>query len=121
MEGPFKSEDFSFFKSLLRKAGMRAMKFQDGVLEVRRKGDRSIVTQADQAVQDFLISRISKRYNDLNYIYEENFISVAHHIDDSTITVIIDPIDGTAMFSMHLPLWCVSIGIFQGYNPLYGF
>ncbi len=121
MEDPFKSGDISFFKSLMRKAGALAAKYQHGALEVKRKSDRSIVTQADQAVQDFIISRISGRYRNLNYIYEENFSSVMQELDDSMTTVIIDPIDGTAVYSMYLPLWCVSIGIFQGYNPLYGF
>ena len=37
------------------------------------------------------------------------------------MSAIIDPIDGTAMFSMHLPEWCVSVGIFRGYTPVYGF
>jgi 3'(2'), 5'-bisphosphate nucleotidase len=121
MPNLFIAGDFDFFKSLLIEAGELANNIQNSTLEVRRKRDESIVTQADQAVQDLLIERITNRYDNYNFIYEENYSSVTCKLDDSTITAIIDPIDGTAMFSMRLPFWCISIGIFKGYQPLYGF
>ena len=86
----------------------------------REKMTESIVTQADIWVQNYLIEKISERFPEFQFISEEK---TNHNTDFSgdKISVIIDPIDGTAMFSMHLPIWCVSIGIFKGYTPLYGF
>src|SRR4030067_1315071 len=117
----FQASDFAFFKSLLTEAGKRAIKIQNSVIEVRRKRDSSIVTQADLAVQEFLIVQLKKRYDNFNFIFEEGFSGATNAIDDDTISIIIDPIDGSAMFSMYLPLWGSSIGVFKGYHPVYGF
>ncbi len=93
---------------------------QKGILDVQRKDDRSIVTQADIWAQSFIIDSISGRFPGFKFISEELPNSTADYSEDK-VYVIIDPIDGTAMFSMHLPIWCVSVGIFRGYTPLYGF
>lgn len=117
----FKEADFSFFKSVIVEAGDAALRMQKGTIEVSRKSDTSIVTQADLMVQDMLTTKIAARYGDVSFIYEENNPGFYGNIGDDTVTVIIDPIDGTAMYSMYLPVWCVSIGIFKGYTPCYGF
>ena len=117
----FKKEDFDFFRGVVREAGNLALKHQKHGLTVKRKNDSTIVTEADYAVQEYLIENISRRYQDFNFIHEENFGGLHGDIDEEAIYVIIDPIDGTAVFSMLLPTWCVSVGIFKGYSPLYGF
>lgn len=81
----------------------------------------SIVTEADYWVQNFLVDRISKQFPEFNFIYEENFDRDVASMDAEKVNVIIDPIDGTAMFSMGLPIWCVSLGFFKGYEPMQGF
>jgi fructose-1,6-bisphosphatase/inositol monophosphatase family enzyme len=117
----FKTADFVFFKSLLIEAGTAAMQIQNATIEIKRKSDNTIVTQADLLVQDLLIDKISAQYPDINFIHEENYAADSCTIADDTISAVIDPIDGTAMYSMHLPEWCVSVGIFKGYTPYYGF
>lgn len=117
----FSASDFNFFINLVRQAGEKALELQKIGLEVQRKKDSTIVTDADFLIQDFLITEISAKYPDYIFVHEENFNTSEKLITDETITVIIDPIDGTAMFSMHLPIWCISIGIFKGFKPLYGF
>jgi len=114
------NSDIIFFLDLINSAGATALQMQRGELDIQRKEDFSIVTQADIWVQTYLSEKISERFKDFQFISEEqtNFNKV---FSEDTISVIIDPIDGTAMFSMHLPIWCVSIGIFKGYTPLYGF
>jgi fructose-1,6-bisphosphatase/inositol monophosphatase family enzyme len=121
MSFAFNKSDFSFFKTLLLEAGAVARRIQDGAISINRKSDRSIVTQADLMVQDLLMRRISERYDNFNFIMEENNTGIVPDIHEETISAIIDPIDGTAMYSMHLPEWCVSVGIFKGYTPVYGF
>jgi myo-inositol-1(or 4)-monophosphatase len=117
----FKEADFNFFKSLIMEAGALATSFQSGSIEVTRKDDTSIVTQADVAVQDLIIRKISARYGNALFIHEENYRGGGPVLSAHEMLVVIDPIDGTAMYSMYLPVWCVSIGIFKGETPLYGF
>ncbi len=107
----------------MNQAGQKALEFQNRGRElgIERKKDSSIVTEADYWVQNFLVDRISKRFPRFNFIYEENFDPAVPSMDENKVNVIIDPIDGTAMFSMGLPIWCVSLGFFQGYEPRYGF
>ena len=85
-----------------------------------RKDDHSIVTHADIYIQDHLVKKISRRFPSFTFIGEETPADRDVLAPDK-VSVIIDPIDGTAMYSMHLPIWCVSIGIFFGYKPVYGF
>jgi fructose-1,6-bisphosphatase/inositol monophosphatase family enzyme len=117
----FNTEDFDFLKSLIRKAGDAARQIQNRSIEITRKSDTTIVTQADLMVQESLLRGIAGRYDGLHYIHEENNPEDASNVNENTLSVIIDPIDGTAMYSMYLPEWCVSVGIFRGYIPVYGF
>lgn len=102
-------------------AGALARQIQKDPIAVNRKSDSSIVTHADLMVQDLLMRRIAGRYGDFEFIMEENNTGEVPEIGKDTVYAIIDPIDGTAMFSMHLPEWCVSVGIFKGCVPVYGF
>ncbi len=117
----FNNNDFEFFKKLMLEAGALASQIQKDTIAINRKSDRSIVTQADILVQDLLMRSISGRYDTINFIMEENNSGTVKDLSAETFCAVIDPIDGTAMFSMHLPEWCVSVGIFKGYTPVYGF
>lgn len=114
------SDDINFFIEIVKSAGDAAFRFQKSDMDIYRKEDRSIVTEADLNSQKFLIDKIESRFTDFNFICEEN-ISEGSTLSPDKINIIIDPIDGTAMFSMHLPFWCVSVGIFAGDTPAYGF
>lgn len=120
MDRILSDNDINFFLDTIRKAGSTALHMQRGDLDIQRKEDSSIVTQVDLWVQDFLINEISGRFKDFQFVCEEKS-NLNMDFPDNKISVIIDPIDGTAVFSMRLPLWCISIGIFIGTVPLYGF
>ncbi len=109
-----------FFLDIVKTAGARALHMQKEGIHVQRKTDSSIITEADLWVQGFLTEKISERFKDFQIISEEK-INLDMDFPEDMVTVIIDPIDGTAMFSMGLPIWCVSVGIFRGYTPEYGF
>lgn len=121
MKNTIEQKDFEFFREILSDAGKMAMELQNMNIQVERKSDRTIVTQADVKVQNFLLDAIRSRFTGFNYIHEENFEITHNEIDESTLSVIIDPIDGTAVYTMGLPTWSISLGIFRGYTPLYGF
>lgn len=120
-KGIFIESDFNFFIDLITSAGKKAHAMQKKEIKVLRKKDTTIVTEVDFLIQDYLISEISEKYPDIIFVHEENFNTSTSLISDDTVSIIIDPIDGTAMFSMYLPMWCVSIGIFKGFEPVYGF
>ncbi len=116
----FVNEDFIFLKDLIKKAGDLAGSIQKTDISISRKSDTSIVTRADIEVQELLIKELSHRYPEAVFIHEENFDRSTRLLTEDTLSFIIDPIDGTAMFSMYLPLWCISIGVFFGFQPIYG-
>lgn len=112
--------DIEFFLEITRYAGDWALDYQRQNISICRKDDRSIVTHADIWVQNFLVKKISERFPDFTFIGEETPADRSV-LAEERVSVIIDPIDGTAMYSMHLPIWCVSVGIFFGFTPCYGF
>lgn len=120
MKNLLSDNDINFFLDTIKSAGSTALQMQRENLNVRRKEDCSIVTEVDIWVQNFLIDEISQRFGDFQFVCEEK-TNLDMDFSKDKVSVIIDPIDGTAVFSMHLPLWCISIGIFQGSEPLYGF
>ncbi len=117
----FSTDDIDFFKTLITEAGKKALTIQRTRPAIIRKADTTIVTQADTLVQNFITSEIIKRYPDMNFICEETTSEQKKNIKKETISAIVDPIDGTAVYSMRLPTWCVSIGILKGFEPVYGF
>jgi len=117
----FESSDIRYIRSLVREGGLLAGDLQHRGIDIQRKDDRSLVTEADFAVQNYLVSGLTDRFPGINLITEENFVQAASLVTDDTLTAVIDPIDGTAMYTMGLPLWCVSVGIFSGFSPVYGF
>ena len=114
-------KDQNYIKNIVIKAGNRALKLQKKNLQIMRKDDSSIVTETDIAIQEELLKKLYKKFSNINYIYEEGYNGKLSKIDSDTISIVIDPIDGTAMYSMYLPVWCVSVGIFKGSEPLHGF
>lgn len=117
----FTIDDLEYIKQLIRESGGHAASIQKGDMSIQRKDDTSIVTRADVEVQEHLIKGLSSRFPEMKFIHEENFDPYELNSDDKSLYGIIDPVDGTAMYSMGLPIWCVSVGIFRGFTPAYGF
>ena len=82
---------------------------------IQQKADGSLVTEADKAIETFLVNKIQARYPQHAVISEEGA-----HIDGKEYTWIIDPLDGTLAFIMGMPTWCISIGILYQQQPYYG-
>jgi myo-inositol-1(or 4)-monophosphatase len=121
MTGLLTPGDIRFFLRIVRRAGDMALKMQRRGIDVSVKSDSTLVTAADGAVQNYLLGKISRRFPRAGLVYEEEFDRSAPVLDDERMTVVIDPVDGTAVYSMLLPTWCVSVGILQGYRFRYGF
>ena len=99
-------------KTIIKEAGEVALGYFKKVdLKTREKGDeRDIVTEADESVSDFLVNAIGKQYPDHHICSEE--------MDDdinpgAEYEWVIDPIDGTWVFSKGLPTWGIMIAILK--------
>lgn len=97
-----------------RSAGRMALNlFRDVAPE--RKADQSYVTEADHSIESFLRERIGEVYPGDRILGEEEGTTSGEEW-----SWYLDPIDGTGSYATHLPIWCVSIGIWKGENPIHG-
>lgn len=101
---------------LLRECGRVAMEHYDNPAW-ELKADRSIVTVADKAIENFLGQEFDRPAEGVFMIGEE---TAATHDDTywegalNQTAWIVDPIDGTAPYAHHIPTWGVSIGHMRG-------
>ena len=77
------------------------------------KPDRTIVTEADQAIEDYLTEELDRPDQGIYLLGEETQATKSTAYFDSAMKskmYIVDPIDGTAPYSAGLPTWGISIG-----------
>jgi fructose-1,6-bisphosphatase/inositol monophosphatase family enzyme len=113
-EGPERAEfpmsETESVRTLVLAAGDMALRMR-GQAAVHRKADRSFVTDADLAVQTYLIDELSKRYPDDGFVAEEQ--DVGRTQQTARRLWVLDPIDGTASYASGLPGWGVSVGLVE--------
>jgi len=86
----------------------------------RRKGDGSLVTEADLAAQHALAVALA-RIDPVAVLGEEMEEAEQRRIWDSGGRFwCIDPLDGTANFSAGVPYFAVSVALMQGDRPVFG-
>jgi len=79
--------------------------------EIKFKSSREIVTRADLASEQIIKKMIKSTFPDHQILSEESGLSG----QKSPYFWIVDPLDGTTNFSMHNPLWSISIALcYQG-------
>jgi myo-inositol-1(or 4)-monophosphatase len=72
------------------------------------KDDGSVLTQTDTYINRVLSNEIQSLFPEANILTEE---SLSTFDTNKEMTFILDPIDGTDVYSQGLPGWCISIGI----------
>ena len=97
-------------------AGKLSLKYYSRAIESYFKSDTSIVTEADIAIDKFLVSRITEKFPDHGILSEES----QEIPSEGELRWVIDPIDGSSNFSIHNPLFAVSIGILKNDDPIIG-
>ena len=104
---------------LARSAGMLLLDYFNRPLEIKFKSPdrRNPVTEADRASDAHIRAEIAHRYPGHGILSEE-----AAHEDSlrTRVTWIVDPLDGTNNFMNGLPLFGVSIAVFEGDRPVVG-
>ncbi len=83
-------------------------------VEARPKGPGDVVTAADTASESLIASRLTRRFPHDGIVGEEG----AGRPSRSGRTWYIDPLDGTLNFARSLPIWCISLALFEGDKPL---
>jgi myo-inositol-1(or 4)-monophosphatase len=98
-----------FIDKLSRDAGEMALEYRKRLdtLDVTFKSEKDMVTEADEAIEDFLIGEIAKRFPEHGVFGEET--GETQGTDGHRW--IIDPIDGTASFLHGQPIFSVSIAL----------
>ncbi len=104
-------------QKILSHAGELARQYRNEGLAVSSKGLQDFVTQADKAVEDYLIRQLSGLYPDDLFLGEEtsltdrngNMVAPTDCTRQTGIWVI-DPIDGTTNYIQGMDYWCISVG-----------
>ncbi len=100
---------------ILRQAAGLMLNFSDpAVFSKGRHAD--FVTEADVAVQDFLLTELAKVFPEARFLAEEG---EGQTLTDA-FTFIIDPIDGTTNYFRQRRSSMISIGAVQGKEPVFG-
>ena len=85
-------------------------------INVRDKGHRDIVTAADVASEEHVVSRIRESFPEDGLKGEEG----AGFTGTSGRTWYCDPLDGTLNYAHGIPVWSVSLSLFEGDVPILG-
>ncbi len=97
-------------------AGAKAKDMQSRLKNVRFKGEKDIVTEADIACDNLIRAKLTAAFPGHNLITEE-----AEAVSQgSPFTWYVDPIDGTVNYSRALPTWAISVGLEQDGQVIVG-
>lgn len=116
MAQPSVAEILDFAQALSEEAGRFILPLWKNVA-VDHKADGSEVTEADRGAEQLLRRRIAERYPDHAILGEE---FGGERIRDAEHLWLLDPIDGTASFSIGLPLFGTLIGYLRRGEPCVG-
>lgn len=113
----------SLLRNLVLEGGKlaRAMKAEASVEE---KADRSLVTAADIAVTKLIKERLEAILKQDNHILiDEESVDTLPPVEEALsydYQWVLDPVDGTAPYSIGLPFWGVSLGLMRKGEPWLG-
>jgi myo-inositol-1(or 4)-monophosphatase len=103
----------NFAQQTAREAGRILLDKFGKKINVFKKGDINLVTEADLASEKFIIDQISTYYPKHSILAEESGVAVVD--GESKWKWIIDPLDGTTNFAHGYPCFCVTIAVeFEG-------
>jgi myo-inositol-1(or 4)-monophosphatase len=93
-----------------RAAGRLALSMQHTLKDIRFKGEKDVVTEADLACDEAIRKILTTAHPDHDVVTEEADALRR----GSDYTWFVDPIDGTINFSRSFPLWGISVGLRHG-------
>lgn len=99
----------NFAIEIARDAGHILLEKFGRKIQISKKGDINLVTEADLASEKFIIEKIKSYYPKHSILAEESGAAVL--IADSKWKWIIDPLDGTTNFAHGYPCFCVTLAV----------
>lgn len=104
-----------FLKKIIVEAGALAKEyFLKGVAFKTKAHLGDLVTEADLAVNNFLIASIGRQFPAHHLHSEESPLDINPGAEYEWL---IDPIDGTRNFAMGIPMWCTMVAVYQRGEP----
>ncbi|XP_072760983.1 inositol monophosphatase 1-like [Anoplolepis gracilipes] len=112
-----------FAKKLTLQAGeiIKCSFESEKTLYKKTKDDWDLATDIDHKVEKMLIDNLSKEFPDHKIVAEETVFMMKKEPElTDAPTWFIDPIDGTLNFIHGFPMFCISIGLLVGKEPVLG-
>ena len=110
--------DIQLMQELITSAGKLALKHFRNVTPTWKE-NKTYITEADIAVQEYLKKELETRFPDDGMIAEEKDLSRPPRAGNRYW--VIDPIDGTASFARGFAVWGIAIGLLTPTETLGGF
>lgn len=82
------------------------------------KADGTPVTEVDHETTEHVQAVIQERFPGYGILSEENPVPI---LPQAVWQWVLDPLDGTAMFSRGMPVWGIGLGLMEGLEPREGY
>lgn len=106
----------NFAIDLAHRAGAVLRARQEQERSVQSKGHADVVTDADKASEALILAAIREQFPDHSVLAEES----GQAVGTGEYQWLIDPLDGTLNYLHGLPIFCVSLALLRGGEPLVG-
>lgn len=100
-------KELNFVKILLKKAYKKYILNKQKLISVKQ--DKSFVTNIDLNTEKFIISKLRRKFHDINFLTEETHMSTP--LGDRTW--VIDPIDGTSFFIRDSAFYNIQVAFYD--------
>ncbi|KAJ9453586.1 3prime(2prime) [Diplonema papillatum] len=107
---------------IARQAGAIAMRYANKKVAVETKSDESPVTEADKAVNEFIVASLQRAFPHEAIVAEEDEDGTGGRSVRNPHGNVwyVDPIDGTREFIKKTNMWAVMIGLCRDQKPVLG-
>ena len=102
-------ETLKITENIAREAGNILMTHYGKTHNIKYKSPGDVVTEADVASEEYITKRLKSEFPSDTVLGEEFGLSETEL--ESDFCWAIDPLDGTANYAMHFPIFAVSIGL----------
>lgn len=110
---------FDLFEDAALEAGKIILQIYQRPMQVEVKGDGSPVTQADQAAERVILSKLRSAFASINILAEEAH-AAGHRSTLAEAFFLVDPLDGTKEFVLKNGEFTVNIALIEGGKPTCG-
>ncbi len=108
-----------FGKELSRRSGEKALSFY-GKGERLVKFDENLITEAELHLTEFFRDQLQGNFPEHQIFQEDNRESGDYTHEGKRYLWIYDPLDGVANFQAGIPIWGISLALFENFWPIFG-